>query len=67
MTLIFLPPYSPELNPLEYIWDSIREDSFRNEVFNSIEGVENQLAQSLGDLPKILTWDAREKMRDSLN
>ncbi len=52
---------------MEYIWDSIREDSFRNEVFNSIEGVENQLAQSLGDLPKILTWDAREKMRDSLN
>jgi len=52
MALIFLPPYSPELNPVEHIWDSIREDSFRNEVFNSIEGVENQLARSLAELER---------------
>ncbi len=52
MALIFLPPYSPELNPVEHIWDSIREDGFRNEVFNSIEGVENQLMQSLATLEK---------------
>jgi transposase len=47
MALIFLPPYSPELNPVEHIWDSIRENWFRNEVFNSIEGVENQLEKAL--------------------
>jgi transposase len=52
MALIFLPPYSPELNPVEHIWDNIREDSFRNEVFNSIEGVENQLARSLAALER---------------
>ena len=52
MALIFLPPYSPELNPVEHIWDSIREDGFRNEVFNSIEGVENQLMQSLAALER---------------
>jgi transposase len=52
MALIFLPPYSPELNPVEHIWDSIREDSFRNEVFNSIEGVENQMVQSLAALER---------------
>ena len=52
MALIFLPPYSPELNPVEHIWDSIRENGFRNEVFNSIEAVEDQLMRSLATLEK---------------
>jgi hypothetical protein len=38
MALIFLPPYIPQLNPVEHIWDSIRESHFGNEVFNSIGG-----------------------------
>ncbi len=50
MALIFLPPYSPELNPVEHIWESIRENGFRNKAFNSIEAVEEQLEQSLRDL-----------------
>ena len=52
MALIFLPPYSPELNPVEHIWESIREDGFRNKAFNSIGAVEDRLAQSLADLEK---------------
>jgi transposase len=24
MELVFLPPYSPDLNPIEYIWKSIK-------------------------------------------
>jgi len=52
MALFFLPPYSPELNPVEHIWDSIRENGFGNEVFNSIEGVENQLVEALAALEK---------------
>jgi len=50
MALIFLPPYSPELNPVEHIWEHIRENWFRNEVFNSIAGVENQLEKALAAL-----------------
>ena len=47
MELFFLPPYSPQLNPVEHVWESIRENGFRNEVFHSLEGVENQLVRSL--------------------
>jgi transposase len=47
MHLIFLPPYSPELNPVEHVWESIRENWFPNEVFESIDGVENQLVKAL--------------------
>jgi hypothetical protein len=50
MALFFLHPYSPQLNPVEHIWESIRENCFRNEVFNSIEGVEDQLMQCLAAL-----------------
>lgn len=26
ITLIFLPPYSPDLNPIEFIWKSVRKE-----------------------------------------
>src|SRR5437867_4989214 len=29
ITLLYLPPYSPELNPKENIWDEIREKIFK--------------------------------------
>jgi transposase len=30
ITLLFLPPYAPELNPKENLWDEIREKVFKN-------------------------------------
>jgi transposase len=50
MKLIPLPPYSPELNPTEYLWDELREKSFHNRVFNSIDTLEDHLEASLRDL-----------------
>ncbi len=47
---LFLPPRSPELNPVEYIWHHIKESYFSNRVFNSIEEVENKLAEVLVEL-----------------
>lgn len=32
-TRSFFPPYSPELNPVEHIWESARENWFGSEVF----------------------------------
>lgn len=34
--LIFLPPYSPELNPAEKIWAKFKRD-FTNKLFNTID------------------------------
>ena len=42
LRLIKLPPYSPELNPVEQIWADVREKYFHNHVFNSLEALENQ-------------------------
>ena len=50
MRLLPLPPYSPQLNPMEHIWDELREKWFANEVFDALDGVEDRLEESLVDL-----------------
>lgn len=45
--LVFLPPYSPELNPVEHLWDELREKSFGNLVFSSLDALENHLETAL--------------------
>jgi len=41
-----IPPYSPDMNPTENIWDEMREKFFKNTVFNSMAAVEKQLAEA---------------------
>ena len=45
-----LLPYTPELNPIEMIWDDIREKGFRNEVFSSLDAVMDRLATTAVNL-----------------
>jgi DDE superfamily endonuclease len=47
MRLIYLPPYSPELNPAEHLWEAVREDCFANHVFADLDAVEIALAKGL--------------------
>jgi len=47
MPLLFLPPYSPELNPMEHLWEEIREKQFPNLIFDSMEAVTDRLVQAL--------------------
>lgn len=42
-----LPPYSPELNPAENIWEEIREIFLENIVFDSMEAVEDRLVEAV--------------------
>jgi transposase len=50
MRIIFLPPYSPELNPVEHLWEEIREKRFPNRVFKSLDAVESVLVDALHSL-----------------
>ena len=34
--LFHIPPYTPEMNPIEQIWREIRTRGFRNEVFHTL-------------------------------
>ena len=46
--LISLPPYSPELNPIEKLWDIV-QDGLCNTVFPTLEELEKKLTERLQD------------------
>lgn len=48
--LIPQPTYSPGLNPVEHIWDELREKYFHNRVFPSLELLIDMLCQGLNAL-----------------
>jgi len=54
--LLPLPPYAPELNPQEHVWDEVREKDFPNRVFNHLDAVMGQLKSGL---PRLAADHAR--------
>jgi transposase len=44
---LFLPPYRPELNPQEPLWDELREKYFHRPMFDSLSALENTLVTGL--------------------
>ncbi len=45
--IIYLPPYSPEVNPTEHLWEHIREKYLRNGFWLSMETLEDMLERAL--------------------
>jgi putative transposase len=39
VSLLFLPPYSPELNPVENIWQFLRQNFLSNRVYATYEAI----------------------------
>ena len=57
MRLEWLPPYSPECNPAEHLWDALREKYFCNRLFRNLDHVEKVLMEALhsfGRLPAMI-------------
>lgn len=50
ISLFFIPPYTPEMNPIEQIWKEIRKRGFKNEVFASLEKVIDRLCETIRSL-----------------
>jgi putative transposase len=48
--LAFIPPYTPEMNPIEQVWKEISTRGFKNEVFKTLEGVVDRLYKTVKDL-----------------
>lgn len=48
--LLPLPPYSPELNPVEHLWEDLREKAMPNKIFRSLDHVERALCHHLANL-----------------
>jgi len=50
--LVFLPPATPEMNPIEQIWKEIRNRGFKNEVFPILEKVVDRLCETITSLSR---------------
>ncbi len=63
VSLIRLPPYSPELNPAEQIWNVLRRDYFANRVFDSLDAATDQaelglsvMAANMSAIRSLTNW-----------
>jgi transposase len=52
--LLFQPPYSPELNPIERVWEYLKQD-LKWELFENLDNLRSKVAQLLAQLtPEIV-------------
>jgi len=45
--LLHIPPYTPEMDPIEQIWKQLRSMGFRNEVFENLNQVVDRLCDTI--------------------
>jgi len=48
--LIYMPPYSPELNPVERLWKWLRREVTHNRIFSSIDSLIDNLSKTWNNL-----------------
>jgi putative transposase len=48
----FIPPATPEMNPIEQIWKEIRKEGFKNQSFSTLEKVVDRLCETINNLAK---------------
>lgn len=63
--LVHIPPYTPEMNPIEQIWTEIRKRGFKNVFFASLDHVIARLCQVIHSLDHATV--SHITMRDWLN
>jgi transposase len=52
--ILYLPPYSPELNPAERLWEHLKSETIKNKVYNTIEQLEIVVSSSIKNLNTLL-------------
>jgi hypothetical protein len=50
ITLLPLPPYSPELNPAENVWEYLRKNKLSNRLYQSYEDIVEACCEAWNDL-----------------
>ena len=49
-----IPPYTPEMNPIEQICKQLRKMGFKNEIFKTLQDVMDRLCDTISDLKKMV-------------
>ena len=48
--IILLPPYSPELNPVERFWQHIKQNTIKNKVYKTLNALKDAVAKFLNSM-----------------
>lgn len=48
--IVLLPPYSPELNPVERFWQSLKQNTIRNKVYATLDALKQAVAKYLNSM-----------------
>jgi transposase len=48
--ILYLPPYSPELNPIERLWGYIKDQVLKNRIFDTLTELEQAVCTFLNCL-----------------
>lgn len=48
--IVYLPPYSPELNPSERLWQYIKSETIKNKIYETIERLEDAVCSCVKNL-----------------
>ena len=64
LTLLSLPPYSPELNPMENVWDYLRQNKLCARVWDTYDDIVEACSQAwnflIDDPERIRSIGSRE-------
>ena len=53
--IIIQPPYSPELNPIEKLWQYIKDHTIKNKIYKTLRKLENIVCKFVNTLtPEII-------------
>ena len=64
ITLLALPPYSPELNPVENVWQFLRQNRLANRLFDSYDAIVDACCEAWNTLLAIPECVASITLRD---
>ena len=53
ISLLVLPPYSPELNPQENVWQYLRQNYLANRVFSTYDAIVDACCEAWNSLTKM--------------
>lgn len=52
--IVYLPPYSPELNPVERLWQYLKSNIIRNKLYETIDALQEAVCTFIRQLTKEL-------------
>ena len=48
--IVLLPPYCPELNPVEKLWKYVKDNTIKNQVFEVLSDLEDEVCKFISGL-----------------